>query len=113
MWFFVSPWAYFGYSDQSTAWNAWIIGALMVIASMARLVAPQSTSGFSAFNAGLSVWVLISPFILGYTAQTALMVNTLAIGAVALSCSILSLIVTKDVDQKVATADTWAGSVDV
>jgi hypothetical protein len=113
LWFFVSPWAYFGVSDQQSAWNAWIIGGLMVAASMVRMIAPDRTSGLSAFNAVLSVWVILSPFALGYSSQTGHMVNSLAIGAVALSCSILSWMVTRDKKQTIATPDTWVSSADI
>lgn len=113
LWFFVSPWAYFGVSDQQSAWNPWIVGGFMVAASMVRLIRPDGTSGFSAFNAILSVWVLLSPFVLGYTSQTAHMVNTLTVGTVILSCSVLSWFVTRDTKQAIATPDTWVGSADI
>lgn len=113
LWFFVSPWAYFGVSDQRSGWNDWIVGALMVLASMVRLIQPTGTTGFSAFNAVLSVWVLVSPFVFGYEGETGYLVNTLTVGAVTLSFSILSLMVSKDVDQRIGTPDTWANSAEL
>lgn len=113
LWFFVSPWAYFGVSDQDSGWNAWIVGAVMVLASMVRFIQPEGTTGFSVVNAVLSVWVLISPFVFGYTSDTAHLVNTLAVGAVTLSFSILSLLVSKDTTGRIATADTWTGSAEI
>jgi hypothetical protein len=105
LWFFVSPWAYFGVSDERSAWNAWIVGAVMVLASMVRMIQPRGTTGFSMANAVLSVWVLISPFVFGYAGQTAHLVNTLTIGSVILSCSVLSAMVSRDVDTRIGTPD--------
>jgi hypothetical protein len=105
LWFFVSPWAYFGVSDQGSAWNAWIVGAFMVLASLVRVLQPEGTSSFSTVNAVLSIWVLVSPFVFGYAAHTAHLINTLTIGAVTLSCSILSLAVSKDTDTRIGTSD--------
>lgn len=105
LWLFVSPWAYFGVSDQRSAWNAWIVGALMVVASLVRLIHPRSTYGFSVVNAVLSLWVLASPFVFGYTSQKGRLANTLTIGAATLSFSLLSLLVSKDAGEKLATPD--------
>lgn len=105
LWFFVSPWAYFGVSDEPSAWNAWIVGAVMVLASIIRVIKPLGTAGFSAANVVLAFWVLISPFVFGYTGETARLVNTLAVGTVILSCSLVSLLVSRDRRATLATSD--------
>jgi len=107
LWFFVSPWAYFGVSEQSSAWNAWIVGGIMIVASLARLIDPLRTASFSVINAVLSIWVLISPFVFGFTNETNRMINTLSIGAVTLGFSIQSLMITKDDRSRIGTSDVY------
>ena len=104
-WFFVTPWTFFGVSAQSSAWNAWIVGGVMVIASMIRISHPEHTAGFSMLNVVLSIWVIISPFVFGYTHDTSRLVNTLSVGATILCLSLISLLVTKGVDSKLETPE--------
>lgn len=105
VWFFVSPWAYFGVSEQRSAWNAWIVGGLMIVASLVRLRKPNGATAFSWVNMLSSVWVLASPFAFGYTDQTTRLINTLSVGAFILGFSLLSLLITKDVNSRIGTPD--------
>jgi hypothetical protein len=104
-WFFITPWTFFGVSGQSSAWNAWTVGGAMMLASMIRMSHPEGTTAFGALNVALSVWVLISPFVFGYVADTMRLVNTLAVGALTLGLSLMSLLITKDVDRRIGTPD--------
>ena len=105
MWFFVSPWAYFGVSDQRSGWNAWIVGGLMVMAALIRIIHPRGTSGFSMFNAVMSVWVLLSPFVFGYSGEKNRFINTIAVGLATLSLSLMSWLISKDVKARIGTPD--------
>jgi hypothetical protein len=102
-WFFISPWTFFGVSAQSSAWNAWIVGGAMVIASMIRVGHPEHTTVFGMLNVALSSWVLISPFVFGYVHDTSRLANTLSVGAVILGSSLMSLLTTKAGDSKIGT----------
>ncbi len=99
-WFFITPWTFFGVSAQSSAWNAWIVGGAMVIASIVRLTHPEHTTAFSMLNVVLSIWVLISPFVFGYVHETGRLANTLSVGAVTLGSSLVSLLTTKAGESK-------------
>lgn len=102
-WFFITPWTFFGVSAQSSAWNAWIVGGAMVIASIIRMSHPEDTSAFSMLNVALSIWVLISPFVFGYVHDTSRLANTLSVGAVILGLSLMSLLTTKAGGSKIGT----------
>ena len=102
-WFFITPWTFFGVSAQSSAWNAWVVGGAMVIASIVRVTHPQHTTAFSMLNVVLSIWVLISPFVFGYVRDTGRLVNTLSVGAVILGSSLMSLSTTKSGESKIGT----------
>ena len=90
LWFFVAPWAYYGVSDRTSAWNCWIVGALMVAFAAARLWHPLYSKAGSWANMVLAIWVLVSPWICGYTEHTAQFINSLTVGAVVFALSIAS-----------------------
>jgi hypothetical protein len=95
-WFLLTPLTFFGVSTQTSGWNCWIVGGLLVLSTLIRVIHPQGTAGFSLFNAILSVWVLASPFVFGYTHETYRVINTLAIGSATLTLSLTSLLSTRN-----------------
>lgn len=96
LWFFVSPWAYYGVSNDPNAWNAWLVGALVVAFSIARSSGPTHVIGFSYVNTVLGVWIFISPFVIGYTSDVPHLVNSLAIGTFVTTFSIVSVRAIRD-----------------
>ena len=82
VWFFVSPFAFSGVSEQHNAWNAWLIGALIFVVSCARMVNPLHSTPLCWVNAILGAWILISPWVFDYTANSPRFMNSLAVGAV-------------------------------
>ncbi len=102
-WFFITPWTFFGVSTQSSAWNAWIVGGAMVMASIVRMTHPEHTTAFSMLNVALSIWVLLSPVVFGYVHDPMRLANTLAVGAAILGLSLMSLLTTKAGDSKIGT----------
>jgi len=105
LWFFVSPWAYFGGSEDAGGINGWAVGAVMVAASMVRMIRPMGTRAFSLVNTLLSVWVLFSPWVFGYSENTGRLTNSLCVGTIILGFSILSWMTTKDVYSRIGTSD--------
>ena len=89
LWFFVSPWAY-GFSLHESAWNSWMVGAVMLAFSCIRLLSPAHTSGFSRVNAVLAIWVFFSPWIYGYAANGSRLTNSLAVGIFIFALSLIS-----------------------
>lgn len=89
LWFFVSPWAY-GFSTRESAWNAWLVGVIMFVFSVIRLLAPAHTSGFSRVTAVLAIWVFISPWVYGYTANGPRLTNSLAVGVFIFAFSLVA-----------------------
>jgi hypothetical protein len=86
---FISPWIY-GAGGSGNAWNNWIVGALMVIFSGIRLGGPVSMAWPSWWNCLLGAWVFCSPWIYGYTGNTARFANSLAIGVVVFLLALVS-----------------------
>ncbi len=77
-WFFVSPWIYSAHGDSS-AWNSWVVGALIFLCGLIRMNRPAAT-GLSWLNSILGIWVAVSPWVYGYTGDSGRFVNSLIVG---------------------------------
>src|SRR5690242_16273590 len=76
IWFFVSPWVFGAYTHPN-AWNAWIVGALIVIVAAVRL---RGFPVMSWINMALGIWVFVSPWVYGYTGNNGRLINSLCVG---------------------------------
>jgi SPW repeat len=56
LWLFVSPWIY-GASGNGSAWNGWIVGAMISVFAVIRMKRPSET-GLSWLNA--TGWLISS-----------------------------------------------------
>ena len=64
-----SPW-YLGYAAETgAAWNAWIVGAAVVIVAGLALYAFHQAQEWA--NAVLGLWAVVSPWVLGFSGVTA------------------------------------------
>lgn len=84
LWEVIAPFL-LGYSATSAAlWDAIIIGVvLIVLAGWAALVNQTGTiKTLSWINAVLGLWLIIAPFLLGYSAVGAAMWNDIVVGVI-------------------------------
>jgi hypothetical protein len=94
IWLFVSPWI-LGYAFvQTAAWNAYIIGAAFVVFTVWALSIPKPWEEW--VNALLGLWLVISPWVLGFSTVPAPTWNAVLCGLVVL---ILSLEATRPTRQ--------------
>jgi putative Mn2+ efflux pump MntP len=93
IWYFVSPWVY-GAFGQSSAWNSWIVGALIFILGCSRVARPARLAGLSWCNMVLGIWTFFSPWTYGYTGTQGRFVNSLCIGIIVFVLSIISASIT-------------------
>jgi len=89
-WLFLSPWILgftVGVANQgeavaagfsAAAWNAWVLG--IVIAALALWAAFQFAEWHDWANGILGVWLIVSPWILGFAAMTAAVWNHVIVG---------------------------------
>lgn len=89
-WLFLTPWI-FGFTVgapvegattgfSTAAWNAWIVG--VVIAALALWAALRFAEWHDWVNGVLGVWLVVSPWILGFAALTAAVWNHVIVGLV-------------------------------
>ena len=67
IWLIISPYL-LGFAHTGSATNAITIGIIVAILALIRILTPENTGWLSWVNIVLGVWLLISPFILGYMA---------------------------------------------
>ena len=87
IWLFVSPWVY---GAGGSAWNSWIVGALLFIVGLARIGSPMVSAGLSWFNTLMGIWVFFSPWIFGYVGNEGRFINSLCVGVIVFVLSIAS-----------------------
>ena len=70
IWLFISPWVMgFAGSNAGADWNAWILGAAIVVFSAIAVSLPQAWE--EVINILLGIWMVISSWVLGVTSRAA------------------------------------------
>lgn len=88
---FITPWVFNTAIPMSTgtAWNFWIVGALIGLLSIAALVNIQVWE--EGANLVLGVWTFFSPWIVGFGVNQGLTWNALISGAIVAIISLVAL----------------------
>jgi ABC-type Fe3+-siderophore transport system permease subunit len=84
VWEVIAPFV-LGYSDNQTAlWNAIIVGVVLVIlgAGAALTTEPNTERGLNGVSAVAGVWLVLAPFILGYSVIQAALWNAIIVGII-------------------------------
>lgn len=81
LWLFAAPWVFGVYSGAS-ALNSWVVGGAIIIFAGAQFSNPRGLGVWSVLNLMLGAWTFASPWIFGYTTDTARFVNSLCVGTV-------------------------------
>ena len=81
-WILISPWALMTKGTDTavnaTTWNLYVVGIALTVFSVAALIAFQVWEEW--VNLALGAWLLISPWLLGFSASALLMWNAVVIG---------------------------------
>ena len=95
LWMLISPWV-LQYQGQTTAtWNAVIVGILIAAVAVSALVQPKAWEEWA--GAVLGVWLVISPWILGFAAITEPMANAVIAGVVTAALAVWALATDEDI----------------
>ncbi len=77
IWLFISPWV-MGYRHEVAAWDAYIFGIVcfLVAAFAMRMAKPWE----NLLNLLLGTWLVVSPFLLRFSGEDLIAINTVAVG---------------------------------
>ena len=77
---FLSPWLFGFAGQQAASWNAWIGGLLVAIIAVAAVTQVETWEEW--VNLAIGLWLVISPWVLGFTGLTNAFWGTLMAGLV-------------------------------
>jgi hypothetical protein len=77
-WLFISPWVFAGAAAGAAAWSFWIVGILIAILALAALSAFHVWEEW--VNVVLGLWMIVSPWVLGFSAAAGLTWNAVIMG---------------------------------
>lgn len=96
IWLFISPFI-LAFSGVGTAlWNTLIIGVAVTIMAIVRVTNPLQYEGVSWMNFVLGIWLILAPFILGFSWVAAALWNSVILGAIVLILAAISAKTTAD-----------------
>ncbi|HSO06904.1 MAG TPA: SPW repeat protein [Pelomicrobium sp.] len=103
-WLFLSPWIV-GFADATAAaaWNAYLIGAGAIAFSLLSLRSRKV--GEDLTNVAFGVWMVIAPWILGYSGVALATANSIIVGALLAAFAVWAVI-----DRGRVGRDQWASS---
>lgn len=85
IWLIISPYV-LGFSGSMAATNAIIVGIIVGVLALIGATSPESVLWTSWINIVLGVWMIISPFILGFTGG-AVVINSIILGIIVIALS--------------------------
>lgn len=100
IWLFFSPWLLGFTGEQTAAMNAYIVGAAIAVIAAGALYAFHRWEEW--LNALLAVWLIISPFVLGYSMVSTPLYNAVIVGLLVLGLAYWAAVATTDSGREVA-----------
>lgn len=95
LWLLISPWVLAYAGETLPMWNAVIFGILIGVVALYALFQVFAWEEWA--NAVFGVWMVISPWVLGFSGNFAAMLNAVIVGAVAFALAIWTLGTDKDI----------------
>ena len=94
IWVIISPWA-LGFDGSSMAMsNAVIVGALLVATALGAAFVPRAWEEWT--EAGLGVWLVVAPWVLGFGGNRSAMLSTVISGAIVVGLALWTLLTDKE-----------------
>lgn len=87
-WIFISPWV-LGYTGTAAAWNAYVMGAGIVVFALIAAYMPKAWG--EVINMLLGMWLVVSPFVLGFDEMTIVALHTVLAGILATAFAIWAM----------------------
>jgi hypothetical protein len=81
LWILISPYVLAFHQLPPAVWNNVILGILIAFFAFVRVSSIENQPVWSWWNALLGLWVVISPFVLGFAQTTTALVNNIVAGA--------------------------------
>ncbi len=94
IWVIISPWA-LGFDGSSMAMsNAVIVGALLVATALGAAFVPRAWEEWT--EAGIGLWLVVAPWVLGFSGNRNAMLSAVITGAIVVALALWTLFTDKD-----------------
>ena len=94
LWVIISPWV-LGFDGSSMAMsNAVIVGVLLVATALGAAFVPRAWEEWT--EAGIGLWLVVSPWILGFSGNRNAMLSTVIAGVIVVALALWTLFTDKD-----------------
>jgi SPW repeat len=95
LWMVASPWVLDYSAERNPTWNAIILGILIALAALFALFRVMAWEEWG--NVVLGVWLVISPWVLGFSGMAQAMSNAVIVGVVVGVLALWALGTDKDI----------------
>ena len=95
LWMLVSPWVLGHQAETNPTWNAVILGILIAAAALFALFRVMAWEEWVSVAFG--IWLVISPWLLGFSALVAAMWNAVIVGVIVAALALWALSTDKDI----------------
>jgi hypothetical protein len=99
-WLIISPFVLDFRLVPVPMWNTLIAGVIVAASAAARAYLPHRAVGLSWLDVVLGIWLIVSPFALGYTRISAAMGNAIILGVVVALLGLWSAVMTPPVSRR-------------
>lgn len=83
-WLFVAPWWLYGPTAAGAVlWNSWLVGAALAMLALVAIFKFQEWEEW--VNGAIGLWLIVSPWVLGFAELQAAMWNAVICGVIALA----------------------------
>lgn len=100
LWLIVAPFLLNFEGAQSAQWNHIVIGAAVALIALVRASDPEERPGMSWTNMVLGAWMIVAPFVLGYSDVNAAQTNSIIVGAVIMALGAFSAYETQQANRE-------------
>jgi SPW repeat len=94
VWLLASPWALAYQGETSAMGNAVVVGIALAAAALGAILVPRAWEEWTELILG--VWMIVSPWVLGFAAQQTAMITAVATGVVIAALALWTVLVDKD-----------------
>lgn len=89
-WLMLAPFVLSFEGENAGQWNHIIVGAAVALMALVRASDPDHRVGVSWANAVLGVWMIVAPYVLGYSDVNQATTNSIVMGVVILGLAAFS-----------------------
>jgi SPW repeat-containing protein len=81
---------------SAVLWNTWAVGAAIILVSAGRFIAEIPDPSQDVAHAALGLWLIASPWLLGFTSQVTARNNSMVVGFLVATTALWAMLVETD-----------------